>query len=75
MAKERAAGPRRAQQVGVASLIGGLAGAALTAHRGRAVTAAGVLAGAAGLGTAEAIARATQRRAGDRSSHSSITFG
>ena len=42
-------------------MIGGLAGAALTAHRGRAATAVGALAGAAGLGAAEAVARATQR--------------
>ena len=45
----------------MASAIGGLAGAALTAHRGRAAVTAGVLAGAAGLGAAEAVARATQR--------------
>jgi hypothetical protein len=45
----------------MASAIGGLAGAALTAHRGRAAIAAGLLAGAAGLGAAEAVARATQR--------------
>ena len=42
-------------------MIGGLAGAALTAHRGRAATAVGALAGAAGLGAAEAVARARQR--------------
>jgi len=58
---ERATGPGRAQQIGIASAIGALAGAALTAHRGRTAVAAGVLAGAAGLGTAEAVARATQR--------------
>ena len=58
---ERAAGPGRAQQIGIASAIGALAGAALTAHCGRTAVAAGVLAGAAGLGTAEAVARATQR--------------
>ena len=61
MATDRAAGAGRAQQIGTASLIGGLAGAALTAHRGRAATAAGALAGAAGLGAAEAVARARQR--------------
>jgi hypothetical protein len=61
VAQDHAAGPGRAQQIGIASLIGGLAGAALTAHRGRTVTAAGMLAGAAGLGAAEAVARATQR--------------
>ena len=42
-------------------MIGGLAGAALTAHRGRAATAVGALAGAAGLAAAEAVARARQR--------------
>ena len=49
------------QQVGTASVIGALAGAALTSHRGRPATVAGALAGAAGLGAAEALARATQR--------------
>jgi hypothetical protein len=58
---ERAASAGRVQQIGVASVIGALAGAALTAHRGKAATAAGALAGAAGLGAAEALARATQR--------------
>ena len=53
--------PSRAQQIGTASAIGGLAGAALTAHRGRAAAAIGAVAGAAGLGAAEAVARATQR--------------
>ena len=42
-------------------MIGALAGAALTAHRGPRATAIGTLAGAAGLGAAEAAARATQR--------------
>ena len=51
----------RAQQIGVASVLGGLAGAALTAHRGRAATAIGAVAGAAGLGAAEGVARARQR--------------
>jgi len=60
-AGNRAAGPGRAQQIGVAGAIGGLAGAALTAHRGRTAIVTGVLAGAAGLGAAEAVARATQR--------------
>jgi hypothetical protein len=54
-------GARRAQQIGTAGAIGGLAGAALTAHRGRTSVAAGVLAGAAGLGAVEAVARARQR--------------
>jgi hypothetical protein len=61
VATDRAAGAGRAQQIGTASLIGGLAGAALTAHRGRAATAVGALAGAAGLAAAEAVARARQR--------------
>jgi hypothetical protein len=60
VAKDRAQ-PSRAQQIGSASVIGGLGGAALTAHRGRAATAIGALAGAAGLGAAEAVARARQR--------------
>jgi hypothetical protein len=51
----------RLQQVGFAGLIGAVAGATLTAHRGRAAAAAGALAGAAGLGAAEAVARARQR--------------
>jgi hypothetical protein len=51
----------RLQQVGFAGLIGAVAGATLTAHRGRAATAVGALAGAAGLGAAEAVARARQR--------------
>ncbi len=61
MAEERRAPQSRAQQVGFAGLIGALAGAALTAHRGKAATAIGALAGAAGLGAAEAVARARQR--------------
>ena len=55
MAKERL------QQVGFAGLIGAVAGATLTAHRGRAAVAAGALAGAAVMGAAEAVARARQR--------------
>jgi hypothetical protein len=54
-------GAERAQRIGVAAAIGGLAGAALTAHRGPRAAVAGALAGAAGLGAAEAVARATQR--------------
>jgi hypothetical protein len=51
----------KVQQIATASVIGGLAGVALTAHRGRAAAAIGALAGAAGLGAAEAVARARQR--------------
>jgi hypothetical protein len=61
VAKDQGASAGRVQQIVIASAIGALAGAALTAHRGQAATAAGVLAGAAGLGAAEALARATQR--------------
>jgi hypothetical protein len=61
VAKDRGAGAERAQQIGTAGVIGGLAGAALTAQRGRKTAAVGALAGAAGLGVAEAVARARQR--------------
>ncbi len=51
----------RIQQAGFAAVLGGLAGAALTARRGRAAVAAGTVAGAAGLAAADAVARARQR--------------
>jgi hypothetical protein len=51
----------KAGQIGVAGAIGALAGAALTAHRGRRSAAAGALAGAAGLAVTDAVARARQR--------------
>ena len=44
-----------------AGAIGGLAGAALTSHRGPKATAVGVVVGAAGLAASEAVARARQR--------------
>ena len=47
--------------IGFACAIGGLAGAALTGHRGARAAAAGAVAGAVGLGTSEAVARARQR--------------
>jgi hypothetical protein len=47
--------------VAFAGAIGGLAGAALSAHRGRKAVALGVLVGAVSLGTSEAVARARQR--------------
>ena len=47
--------------VGFACAIGGVAGAALTAHKDRRTTAVGAIAGAVGLGTSEAVARARQR--------------
>jgi hypothetical protein len=54
-------GPGRAQQVGVAGLIGAVAGAALASGRGPRAAAAGAVAGAGGLAAAEAVARARQR--------------
>jgi hypothetical protein len=60
-ADESGPGNSRAAAVGFASAIGGLAGAALTGHRGVKATAAGALAGAIGLGASEAVARARQR--------------
>ena len=61
MAKDATAGAGRAQQIGTAGVIGGLAGAALAADRGQKAAVMGALAGAAGLGAAEAVARARQR--------------
>jgi hypothetical protein len=49
------------QSVGFAAVIGGLAGASLTAHRSRRAAVLGALAGAAALGTSEAVARARQK--------------
>src|SRR5262245_8600042 len=60
MARDRG-GPNRAQAVGFAAAIGGLAGVALRGHRGARAAAFGALVGAVGLGTSEAIARARQR--------------
>ncbi|HSK25682.1 MAG TPA: hypothetical protein VK894_02075 [Jiangellales bacterium] len=59
----RDAEAKRARAGAVASSagIGGVAGAALTAHRGRRAALAGALVGAVGLGVAEAVARARQR--------------
>ena len=61
MAKDDAAGPGRAGQFGAAGALGALAGAALAAHRGRRAALIGAAAGAAGLGVADAVARARQR--------------
>ncbi len=52
---------KRAQQVTVASLIGAVAGMAVTGRRGTSRVLLGALAGAAGLGAVEAAARARQR--------------
>jgi hypothetical protein len=51
----------RIQQAGSAAVLGGLAGAALAAHRGRAAVVAGAVAGAGGLAAADAVARTRQR--------------
>jgi hypothetical protein len=61
VANDGSARAAQARQVGVAGAIGALAGAALTAHRGRRAAAAGALAGAAGLAITDAVARARQR--------------
>ena len=47
--------------IGFAASVGGLAGAALAAHRGTRSVAATALIGAVGLGTSEAVARARQK--------------
>jgi hypothetical protein len=54
-------GPGRAGAVAFASAIGGLAGVAVAAHRGPKAATVAALAGAAGLGASEAVARAMQR--------------
>jgi hypothetical protein len=61
VAKESPAGPGRAQQIGAASLMGALAGAALAAQRGPRAAAFGAVAGAAGLAAVDTAARARQR--------------
>ena len=61
MARDHPASASRAGSVGFAAAIGGLAGAALTGHRGARAAVAGAVAGAAGLGASEAVARARQR--------------
>ena len=61
MAKDDAAGPGRAGQIGAAGVMGALAGAALAAHRGRRAVVLGALGGAAGLAAVDTVARARQR--------------
>jgi hypothetical protein len=61
VAKDDAAGPGRAGQVGSAGVLGALAGAALAAHRGRRAVVLGALSGAAGLAAVDAVARARQQ--------------
>ena len=59
--EDRTVARGRAGSVGFAGAVGGLAGAALAAGCGRRAAVIGGLAGALGLGAAEAIARARQR--------------
>jgi len=59
----RGAQPSRLGAVGFASVIGGTAGAALTAHRGRRTAALGAAVGAMALGSSEVLARARQKPA------------
>jgi hypothetical protein len=62
VAPDRSAAPgSRATSIGFAGVIGGLAGAALADHRGVRATVSAAVAGAAGLATSEAVARARQR--------------
>lgn len=61
MPSDRPAPGERAKAVGFSTVVGGIAGAALTAHRGPRATALGALLGGAGLGASEAVARARQR--------------
>ncbi|HEX2362033.1 MAG TPA: hypothetical protein VHI11_08185 [Jiangellaceae bacterium] len=53
--------PDRKGAVGFAAAIGGIAGAALTSHRGGRATVVGTLVGGIALGASEAVARARQR--------------
>jgi hypothetical protein len=61
VAVDRGAAPGRGGAVAFAGAIGGLAGAALAAHRGRRSASVAAVAGAIGLGVSEAVARARQR--------------
>jgi hypothetical protein len=60
-ANEPGARADRNQRVITASVIGGIAGAALTGHRGVRAAGVGAVAGAAALAACEAVARARQR--------------
>jgi hypothetical protein len=61
MVRDGSRSASRAQAVGFASAMGGLAGVALRGHRGKRAAAVGALVGAVGLGASEAVARARQR--------------
>jgi hypothetical protein len=53
--------PDRRTAVGSAAVVGGVAGLALTGHRGLRAASCGTVAGAVGLAASEAVARARQR--------------
>ena len=61
MPRDRSAPASRTQAVGFAAAIGGLAGVALSGHRGKRAATVGAIIGAVGLGASEAVARARQR--------------
>jgi hypothetical protein len=61
MAKQRSSTPDSGGAVVVAGMIGGVAGAALTARQGGRRAAAGAVLGAVGLATSERVARAVQQ--------------
>ncbi|MGH3415195.1 MAG: hypothetical protein ACRDVE_10825 [Actinocrinis sp.] len=61
MADERRNGPTRQEQVAQAGILGAIAGAALSSHRGARAGLLGALTGAGLLGAAEAVARARQK--------------
>ena len=61
MAADGPGASQRRGQVVTTGVIGGVAGAALAAHRGARATCVGAAAGAAGLAVSEAVARARQR--------------
>ncbi len=61
MATSASPGSSRTSSVGFAAAVGGVAGAALAAHRGARTTAAAALVGATALGASEAVARARQK--------------
>src|SRR5215467_5515225 len=60
-ADKRGTPAARKQPAIVAGVIGGVAGAALTGHRGSRAAGVGAVAGAAALAACEAVARARQR--------------
>ncbi|WP_407560475.1 hypothetical protein [Streptomyces sp. 184] len=61
MGRERVDGAQLRAQVGTAGVMGALAGAALAGGRGARSAVGGAVAGAVGLGAAEAVARVRQR--------------